>query len=184
MNPETQIILDELARRFDDLEAQTTEKFQELDDKLVTRLTEYDDCWERKIADLQVSHDARLGVLERAAASFEDWMPGIEGSIDDIRLEVGKLSKHWERTLRDRSPPLLPQGSAPMVSGASTATTLPCQDFTVPLSQGVHLPSASERPPASDNVDRLSGNRFDKSHREDGFGSVTTLVHPPVKGAL
>jgi hypothetical protein len=134
MNPKTQIILDELARRFNDLEVQTNEKFQELHEKLVTRLTEYDDCWECKIADLQVSHDARLEALERAATSFEDWMPGIEGSVDDIRLEVGKLSKHWERTLRARSPPLLPQGPAPMTSGASTAATLPRQDYTAPPS--------------------------------------------------
>jgi hypothetical protein len=72
MNPETQIILDELNRRFDELETATTDKFDILKDNIAIKLQAYDDHWERKISDLQISHDARLDVLERAAASFED----------------------------------------------------------------------------------------------------------------
>jgi hypothetical protein len=60
------------------------EKFDELDEKLVTKLCEYDDKWERKIGDLQIAHDARLDVLEQDAATIEDWHPGVDGLVDDI----------------------------------------------------------------------------------------------------
>jgi hypothetical protein len=43
--------------------------------------------------------------------------------------------------------------------------------------------SASERPSASGQADRPNGHNVDNFHREDGFGLVTTVVHPPVKGA-
>jgi hypothetical protein len=60
-----------------------------------------DDRFERKFADLQIQHDlriraleqvkdkktasvTRLDALERMAASFEEWQPGIEGVVDDI----------------------------------------------------------------------------------------------------
>jgi hypothetical protein len=48
-----------------------------------------------------------VDVLERATTSYDAWMPGMEGNIDDIRLEVGKLSKHWEHTMRVHSQPLI-----------------------------------------------------------------------------
>jgi hypothetical protein len=43
------------------------------------------------------------------------------------------------------------------------------------------LGSASGRPPASDQADRPHGHYFDNFNREDGYGLVTTLVHPRVK---
>jgi hypothetical protein len=43
--------------------------------------------------------------------------------------------------------------------------------------------SASARLPVGINVDGSNGRCESKQNREDGFGSVTTLVHPPVKGA-
>jgi hypothetical protein len=55
-------------------------------------------------------------VLERAATSFDAWILEMERTIDDVRIEVGKLSKHWERMVWDRSPPLI---------SATPATSLP-----------------------------------------------------------
>jgi hypothetical protein len=45
------------------------------------------------------------------------------------------------------------------------------------------ISSAPERPFASGQADRPIGHSVDNFHREDGFGLVTTVVHPPVKGA-
>lgn len=34
--------------------------------------------------------------VEKAARLFDDWRMSLEGVVDDLRLEVGKLSKNWE----------------------------------------------------------------------------------------
>lgn len=85
MNPDTKLILDELTKRFDDLES-----------RLEVRVAEQDDKWERRFGDLSISQEARVATVERVAASLEEWRPEIDGVVDDIRLEVGKLTKHWE----------------------------------------------------------------------------------------
>jgi hypothetical protein len=43
--------------------------------------------------------------------------------------------------------------------------------------------STPERPSAVGNVDRPNRHRFNNHHREGGYESVTTVVHPPVTGA-
>jgi hypothetical protein len=145
--------------------------FAEAEDKWEIRFNQSDDKWERQFADLVVSQDARVEALERATTSFEDWRPGLEGTLDDVRLEVGKFSKNWERALHDRSPPLLP--TAPP----------PSQDPKIQLHEHVHNSSVSGHPPAADFADRPSGHGYDNFYRADGFGSITTVAHPPIKGA-
>jgi hypothetical protein len=179
MNPETQIILDELNRRFDELETATTDKFDVLKDNIAIKLQAYDDHWERKISDLQISHGACLDVLERAATSFEDWRPGVDGIVDDIRLEVRKLSKLCERSVRERSPAIF-SSTAP-ASALGTAAVAGGALHSPP--QVLKISSAPERPFAPGQADRPIGHSVDNFHREDGFGLVTTVVHPPVKGA-
>ncbi|CAD6338445.1 unnamed protein product [Miscanthus lutarioriparius] len=51
----------------------------------------------RQIKDLEQAQDARVSALEKAAVSFDVWQPSIEGTIDDICLEVKKISFGWER---------------------------------------------------------------------------------------
>jgi hypothetical protein len=41
-----------------------------------------------------MAQDARMEKLERITASIEGWKPEVEGIMDDIRIEVGKLSEH------------------------------------------------------------------------------------------
>lgn len=152
MNPDTKLILEEvskLSKRFDEVESKLESRFA----KHEARSTEHDDRLERKLADLQISHDVRVGALERVAESFDSWRPEIEGTIDDIRLEVGKLNLHWERAVSDRPPPLLSM-----------------------------VPTVAEQSSAFDDNTKPSGHRVDNHHWVDGFKSVTTLVHPPVKG--
>jgi hypothetical protein len=125
MNPETKAMLDALTQRFESLEASVKESgakwekgfaessakwekgFEETEEKWEICFSQSDDKWERQFTDLVVAHDARVEALERVATSFEDWRPGLEGTLDDVCLEVSKLSKNWERAMRDCSPPLL-----------------------------------------------------------------------------
>jgi uncharacterized protein YukE len=119
MDPEIQAIADMIDRKFEEIKSQTQSSYKDLDEKLEARFEEiksqtessykdldgtldarfsrYEDAWERCFADLQISHDTRMRVLERAASAFDDWSASMEGTVDDIKLEVGKLSRHWER---------------------------------------------------------------------------------------
>lgn len=104
MNPDTQLVLDELSKlnkRFDDVESKLESRFAEHEETWESRFSELENQWERKFADLSIAQDARCAVLERAAATVEDWRPDIEGVVDTVRLEVGKLSKYWERSVMD-----------------------------------------------------------------------------------
>lgn len=141
MNSDTKLILDEMSKRFDALEV-----------KWESRLTEREGTWDQKITDLESSYGKRLSVLEQAASSLSS----IEGAVDDIRLEVNKLSKHWERAILERvlQPPLCPNPPVPELLPAPGFTGMP------------------------------RGHHVDLHHREDDHGIVMAVVHPPVKGAL
>jgi hypothetical protein len=200
MDPEIQAIADMIDRKFEEIKSQTQSSYKDLDEKLEARFEEiksqtksnykeldrtldarfscHEDAWERRFADLQISHDTRMRVLERAASTFDDWSASMEGTVDDIKLEVGKLSRQWERSLCERSPPLIPSGASPSVDPKNTPvihkSLLPRGD--------VRPSSASGRPSAADIADRPHGHSLDNLYREGGYGSVTTIVHPPVKG--
>jgi uncharacterized protein YukE len=86
MNPETKLILDELHKRFTDHDLKWDQRFEDQEKRLG-----------RQIQDLEQAQDTRVSALEKAAASLDVWRPHIEGAVDDIRLEVKKLSLGWER---------------------------------------------------------------------------------------
>jgi hypothetical protein len=46
----------------------------------------------------------RVSKIEKVATSFEDWQPAVEGSLDDVKLEIRKLNKHLERVVLDHAP--------------------------------------------------------------------------------
>jgi hypothetical protein len=52
-----------------------------------------------------------MDVMEKVTASPEDWQPGIEGMVDDIKLEVRKINKHMEQIVIDQSPSRLEASS-------------------------------------------------------------------------
>lgn len=140
MNPDTKLILEEFSKRFDALEV-----------KWESRFSVQDESWGRKFSDLEAAHGDRLSKLEEATGA----LPSIEGTVDDIRLEVNKLSKHWERAVFDR------------------ATNEPLRP----------TPPAPERLPFPGFAGRPNGHCVDQSHREADHGVVTTMSHLPVKGA-
>ncbi|WVZ83697.1 hypothetical protein U9M48_030818 [Paspalum notatum var. saurae] len=113
--------------------------------------------WQATFTDFTRALEDRVGALEHAAAVFDEWRPGMEGLVDDIKLEVGRLSKHWERAVMEK--PL-------DIKGVLASS-----------------PTAAERPPAGSTAERPHGHRVESSHRVDGYGGVYTMDHHPVKGA-
>ena len=89
----------------------------------------------------------------------------IDASVDDIRLEVMKLNKHYKRVVN------APSHEAPLLH------TTPPPSLPTSPSLAAGLPSAGII------ADRPHGHRVDLIHREGGYGSVTTFIHPPIKGA-
>jgi hypothetical protein len=154
MNPETQIILDEIARRFADHDA-----------KWDRRVSEQESRWEATFAEFTRGQVDRVVALETASNVFEDWRQGLEGVVDDLKLEVGKVSRYWERAVVDK-PTSVAGILAPSPSAAIFAPS----------------PTAAGRPSAGSPATSPHGHRVNNHNREGEFGSVTTLLHPPVKG--
>ncbi|RLN30976.1 uncharacterized protein C2845_PM05G36120 [Panicum miliaceum] len=145
MNPETKIILDEL-----------TKKFAEQDTKFEQRLADQDAKWDKRFTDAVFDNDERVRVLEKVAASLDEWCPDIEGTVDDLKLEVSKLSKHWERSVLNQAPPVPLLSSSPLMAAGDSS--------------------------AGHTAEPPRGHRDELMRRADGYGSVTTVIHPPVKG--
>lgn len=120
------------------------------------RLAELDNKWEKKFLEVEGQRDDRVAALESAAAAFDGWKPQIESAVESVRMEVGKLTKHWERSVKEKSvadPGLIPQPSA-----------------------------TSGRFASVDDNNSPDGHRVDTSLRDRGFGSVLTNTHVPAKG--
>jgi len=91
MDPAVKLILDEMQQRFSD--------------ELRKGFSEHDEKWDRRIYDLEQSQGARLDRLEDAAQVFDEWRPRIEATVDDVKLELGKVARFWDRSFRERAVP-------------------------------------------------------------------------------
>jgi len=82
----------------------------ELDKRFAAQEKRFDGL-ERKLDSTVASSSTRLDALESAAKVFDEWCPGVDDVIDDLRievnklatlkLEVGKISKYMERSMVD-----------------------------------------------------------------------------------
>ena len=79
MDPAVKIILDEMQQRFSD--------------ELRKGFSEHDEKWDRRFIDLELSQGPRLNRLENAAQVFDEWRPRIEATVDDVKLELGKVTR-------------------------------------------------------------------------------------------
>ena len=111
----------------------------------------------RQIQDLEQAQDARISPLEKAAASFDEWRPHVEGTVDNIRLEVKKISLRWER-------PSIKHPEDKSGVFASTPATTQRPSAEVPTTLPVMGPGVANQ------------------YRESGFGVVWTLIHSRIKG--
>lgn len=150
MNPDTQIIINEIAHRFTDNDAKWDRRLA-AQDKAISTLVAAQEGF-------VVVQEGHINALEKTTGLLEDWRQNLEGIIDDLRLEVGRVSKHWERVLMDKP------SSMPGILALA--------------------PSAGERPPAGSTAASPCGHCFESGNREMKFGSVTTLLSPPDKGTF
>ena len=88
MDPAVKLILDEMQQQFSD--------------ELRKGFSEHDEKWDRRFLDIEQSQGARLDRLEDAAQVFDEWRPRIEATVDDVKLELGKVTRFWDRSLRER----------------------------------------------------------------------------------
>ncbi|XP_039796712.1 uncharacterized protein LOC120661815 isoform X1 [Panicum virgatum] len=144
MNPDTKSILDEIQKQFAEQTALLDKRFNEAATG-----------WDQKFAEFETQKDERISKIESIAASLDEWRPSIDGLVDDLKLEVGKLTKHWGRSVRERE-----------------------VGHTGLLSQFELAPA---RLPAGDPASRPNGHHVADIHRADGYGVVTTLTPLPVK---
>jgi hypothetical protein len=106
MNSDSKILLEEIRKEFADQKKLIEKRFPDHDAK-----------WESHITQEEMKRDERVETLERAAA-FEEWKPTIESSVEGVKTEVQKLSKHWERAVKDKAaadPGLFSQPTSPGV---------------------------------------------------------------------
>lgn len=113
--------------------------------------------WEQRFKEAERLHGDRIEQLEDTAKSVDDWRPKVDAAVDHFKLKIGKLNRHWDRSLHD------------LVS--SDLGIIP------------NPKSASGRPYAMDpSANGPSGHRADTHHRDEGFGTVFTQFPIPVKG--
>ena len=79
MNPETKIILNEINRRFN-----------EHDQKWDSRFADQDARLSPQIRDLEQAQEGRMAALEKVTTSLDEWLPSIEGIVDDMKLNISK----------------------------------------------------------------------------------------------
>lgn len=198
-----------LQRRRGAMSLETKQLLEELDKRFAAQDKRFDDL-ERKLDATATSSTTRLDALESATRVFDEWRPGMEGMVDDLRievnklvtleLEVGKISKYWERSMVDAlsatpgvfAPAPPPKyASAPASPSAVIHDTKPVISPTFKsavhdkLKSAVHGDfQAAGRASAGVTAEPPHGHHVDNWTREGDLGVVTTLIPPLGKGTL
>jgi predicted nucleic acid-binding Zn-ribbon protein len=83
MNPDTKLFLEDMRKEFAEQKREIRKEFTNQDAK-----------WESRLSAVESRKDERVEALEQAAKKFETWKPTIESSVQIVKTEVQKLSKH------------------------------------------------------------------------------------------
>jgi hypothetical protein len=83
MNADSKLLLEEIRNEFADQ--------KKLIDK---RFTDHDIKWEQRLKEVEGQKDEHIDALETTTTAFEFCKPTIEASVETIKMEVQKLSKH------------------------------------------------------------------------------------------
>lgn len=134
---------------------------KEMRKEIRREFAEQDTKWESRFAAIESKKDERVDALEQAAQEFASWKPTIESSVQIVKTEVQKLSKHWERSVKDKTvgdPGLFPhpQGSTPL-----QGTTSPPPPLSVP-----------PRPSAGGDADGPDGHRNRQWNQDFGVDDL------------
>jgi hypothetical protein len=134
----------------------------EVSKEIAKGFADHDTILNQRFADLSVAEEnrnVRIQALEEAATefdrSFTAWKPEIESSVSDIRLEISKLNKFFERDARANS------SSQPGVLGTE---------------------SAPSRQPIGSRADGPIGHHTNNHNWDDESGSLGPQTRHPVKG--
>jgi hypothetical protein len=132
MNPKMKLLLAELDKRLD---AQD----QRFDERFAAQDLRFDDL-KGQISTATAASSSRLQALEQAVQVFDEWRPAVDGVVDDLKqevsklstlkVEVGRLSKHWDRILVDTTI-AAPGIFASTPSSPSAVIVEPSRDFPV-----------------------------------------------------
>jgi hypothetical protein len=125
-------------------------------DEIEKKLTTMDLKWDQRFVDFKRSRDERLVVLEQTCSDFEKWRSSVDAALNDVKLLLRKMNKQWDQALLEHS--------------SSDQGLLRRPD-----------PHSDQSPPML-HPDGPVGHREDLHNREQGFGSVTTLIPSSVKG--
>jgi hypothetical protein len=127
-----------------------------VEQRLASLEANYVDLEAARAVDAAASHDVRVAALEKVTADLATWRPGMEGLLDDIKLEVQKLTAPRDRQVFEamsHQPGIL-----------ASPPTAPTQFVT----------GLNAKPP--------DGHGFDPTTRDVVSGVVTTWTHIPAKG--
>ncbi|GJN23705.1 hypothetical protein PR202_gb11374 [Eleusine coracana subsp. coracana] len=105
---------------------------------------------ERRVDEAEQRAETRFITLEMAQTEFDHWKPHIEKKVEDVKLEVSRITAFLERTSLEK-----------------------------PNHVGILPGSMSERPSAGFNVDGPSGHRVERQLRDHEFGEVYTPYSYP-----
>jgi hypothetical protein len=140
-----------------------------------------------RLRELYVKDGDRVATLEATAVVIEEWRPYVDGSIDDMRLEINRLKQTRDRT------PLEPGSVQPGVEISLTFVPVQSSWDRNPMEPSMADPSAefshTDEPVAGSAAtgvfhDWPDGHGFAHVAQERGFGSVTTLVLSPNNGKI
>jgi uncharacterized protein YukE len=154
MNPNTKLLLEEMRKEFADQKLEMKKAFAEQDAK-----------WESRLSAVESKQDERVDALEHAAKEFESWKPTIESSVQVVKAEVQKLSRHWERAVKEKT-------DAGLFPSPQFAGTDPQPPPPPPLK------SVPQRPSAGGEADGPTGHRVHQWNRDTRYGSVTYTQIP------
>jgi hypothetical protein len=112
------------------LVASVEQRLTSLEANYADRDAEYSDRF-HELEALRVAHmtdesDLRVAALEKETAELKAWRPGVEGFMDDVKLQVQKLNSKSDCMVFNAMPPSagpsLPSPSARTVAGAAPAS--------------------------------------------------------------
>jgi hypothetical protein len=162
MNPDTKFLLEEMCKEFAEQKRTMDVEFAEQKKPITKSFSGHDEKWEDRLSEVEKRNDERTEALESSTVEFKSWKPTIESSVQIVKTEVQKLSKHWERAVKDKVDPGL----------------FPPPAFALPLG------SVTQRPSADVGADSSDGHRSNNKFREMGNGSVATYTQIPGKGTF
>ncbi|CAD6255166.1 unnamed protein product [Miscanthus lutarioriparius] len=104
-----------------------------------------------RVTQIKDERDARVAALESTAADLAAWRPGVEGLLDDVRLQVQKLGVKCDRAVFDtmsHQPGIIPSPTLAVMHSSARLT-----------------------------ADRPHGHRVNTTTRDVASGVVTTWTH-------